>query len=117
MAVLDQDPAHKQAAMAVRRIFFAAQQSDAKLLHPAFQPFDSSRKCRIAFHPAVENMPLFVIVCRIGWAAAQLIAEEYIPDSALGEFFCENFAVELGRETRMRSGASVRNYIDLLAGQ
>jgi hypothetical protein len=103
--------------MAVGWVFFSAQKSHAELSHSTLEALNSGRKHRIAYHPAIDYMSLFVVVSGIVRAAAQFAAKKHIADSAFAESLLENFAVELGCEARVRCGASVCDYIDLLAHQ
>jgi len=115
--MLDQDAAHQQAAMAMSRIFLAAQQSYAKRDDPALQSFYTFHECRIGLHAAVEHVPVFVVIRRISRAATQFAAKKNVFDPALSKFSLHDFTVELRGKAGIGRGPSVHNHIDLMACQ
>jgi len=102
VASFDQYTPYQKSAMAMRWVFFSAQQGNAELSHAALQPQNAGRKCMISFDAAVKHVTLSVVVVWIFGAPAQLAPEEKILHARLCQTSVQNLAVKLGCKLGIR---------------
>jgi hypothetical protein len=65
VATLHKDSADQQAAMAVRRVLFAAQKSHAKALHTGFKPRDGRFEPGVLAEASINDMARRIVIGRI----------------------------------------------------
>jgi hypothetical protein len=78
VASLGQYAANQQAAMAVGRIFLAANQRHAESLHACFKTRDPRLKVGVVSDSAIKHVAFGVVVSGIGWPSAQLSAQKKV---------------------------------------
>jgi hypothetical protein len=114
VAVLAKDAADEQAAMAVCRVFLAANQCNAEALHAGFKASNGRLEVCIVVEPAIEDAAFGVVVGGIGRPAAQLRAEKEIADSRLFQGTLHEFLVELRDILRVGGAARIDHHFNAL---
>jgi hypothetical protein len=110
--LLGHHAADQQKPVADRRVFLAAHEGHAVLLHAAHQPLDALPERFRTRHPVVQGIPLRVVVLRIGGPPAKLIAQENVADSLGGQSGLELLGVELRCISAVGRGPDVGQDVD-----
>ncbi len=80
MTALDKDTPNQKAAVAMRRVFFPANQGDSKALHPVFKASDGCFELGIFTKPPINHPALGVIVVWVGRTATQIRAKKKVAE-------------------------------------
>ncbi len=114
MPALDQDARHQQPSMTVPGIFFSAHERYAKFRHAALQPFDPGYEPRVGGNPAVEHVPIAIVVFFVARPATQFPAKKKISDSCRIQRALENLTIELGCITGVGRGPDIHQNLDCM---
>jgi hypothetical protein len=118
VAVLGEDAANEQAAVAVGGVFLATNQGHMESGHTGLKAVNGGLETGVFSKTAIEDTPRGVIIGGIGGSATQVRAEKKISNACFLQGALHEFFVELRDVFRVRGTASVHYHLNtVLADQ
>jgi hypothetical protein len=101
MSMLSQYASHEQPPVAMRGIFLATKQRDAKFRNSAFQPRNSCDEYTVRRHSTVEHMTLRVVILGPFRTPTEFGTKKQIANSRSSQAPLQKLAVKLRRKARI----------------
>jgi hypothetical protein len=116
-APIDQHTPDEQAAVAMRRVFFAAQQGDAILIGTALKAVDAAKELRAVGNLSIQGPAICIIKGFVLWSTADDVAKIEIACARLTDRVAEGLAVEVRDALGIRVRASVDEDLNAIRGK
>ncbi len=113
IAIAQHSP-HEQTPMAIRRVFFAAENGRTRLQGQAQQPLDPLAKGGRFGDPSVEHAAFLVVESFVLDAAAEHVAKKRVLDRSFGQRGTKRLAIELRGVTRIGACANVDHRLNAM---